>query len=626
MRFGNLEYLTLLWILPAMILLAVYAFRKKDRMLRLFADTAVRARLMPEASRRRQVVKFLLLLAGVALLLTALLGPRWGFHWHEIERRGVDILVAVDVSGSMLAEDARPNRLERARREVADLLGLLKGDRVGLIAFAGAAFLQCPLTLDRGAFSLFLDYLDTDLIPVPGSDVGAAIQTAMDAFVPGRRASRALILISDGEDLSGDVEKKAEEAKKRGIRIFTVGVGSPEGAPIPALDGSGGFHKDRRGEVVLTRLDESTLRKMALITGGSHVRSVPGDENMRRLYEDIRSKVEAGELQTMKQKRWEERFQWFLFAGLLLFCLEAMVSERRRSAGTGGPPWWRRPGFPRSLGLLLVPALVLLILGSVSPAAAEPVARKLRQGEKAYQEERYDEALRTFLDVQVERPEDVLLRYNIGQSQYRVRNWADAESAFRDTAVSGDPALEQASLYNLGNTAYRQGKLDEAVAYYQQALERDPGDEDARFNLEFVREEIKRRIEEDRRRREEEDREQQAETCPDTQKGQQGQEEEQQQAGREGAEDQPDPQPAQPDETQEGGPQEPPAAPGEEHEAPETGEAASAAAATPDTADGMSPEEADRWLHALEEDPSGLIKEQARRALGHVRPTGDKDW
>jgi len=621
MKFGNLEYLALLWILPAMILLAVYAFRKKDQMLRLFADAAVRARLMPDVSRRRQVVKFLLLLAGVSLLLTALLGPRWGFHWQEIERRGVDILVAVDVSRSMLAEDARPNRLERARRDVVDLLGLLKGDRVGLIAFAGAAFLQCPLTLDRGAFSLFLDYLDTDLIPVPGSDVGAAIQTAMDAFVPDRRTSRALILFSDGEDLSGDAEKKAEEAKKRGIRIFTVGVGSREGAPIPATDGSGGFHKDRHGEVVLTRLDETTLQKIALATGGSYVRSVPGDEDMRKIYEDIRSKVEAGELQTMKQKRWEERFQWFLFASLLLFCLEAVVSERSRPARAGRPPWWRRLGLPRSVGLVLVPALAVAILGSASPAAAESVARKLRQGEKAYHEERYDEALRTFLDAQVERPEDILIKYNIGQSQYRVRNWADAESAFLDTAASGDPALEQASLYNLGNTAYRQGKLEEAVAHYQQALDRDPDDEDARFNLEFVREEIRRRIEEDSRRRQEQDREQQAESCPDTPQGRQ-----EQQAGPEGDDDRREPQPAQPEEARTALQEEPPPAPDREDPAPETGEAASAAAATPEHGEGMSPEEADRWLHSLEEDHRELLKEQARRALGHVRPRSGQDW
>ena len=225
MNFAALECLYLLWILPAMLLLAVYSFRKKDQLLRLFADTELWDRLMPDVHRRRQTFKFLLLLAAVALLLTSLLRPRWGFHWEEIKRKGVDIIVAVDVSESMLAEDIQPNRLERAKREITDLVGMLQGDRVGLVAFAGAAFLECPLTLDYGAFRIFLDYLDTELIPVPGTAVGEAIQTAIRSFSTERRASKAIILITDGEDHPGEAEKAAEAAKEKGIRIFTIGVG-----------------------------------------------------------------------------------------------------------------------------------------------------------------------------------------------------------------------------------------------------------------------------------------------------------------------------------------------------------------------------------------------------------------
>jgi len=160
MNFAALQYLYLLWILPAMVLLAIYSFRKKDQLLRLFADSELWDRLMPDVHRRRQVVRFLMMLAGVSFLLTAFLRPRWGFHWEEIKRKGVDLLVAIDVSESMLAEDIKPNRLERAKREITDLVNMLQGDRIGLVAFAGASFLECPLTLDYGAFKIFLDYLD----------------------------------------------------------------------------------------------------------------------------------------------------------------------------------------------------------------------------------------------------------------------------------------------------------------------------------------------------------------------------------------------------------------------------------------------------------------------------------
>jgi Ca-activated chloride channel homolog len=656
MKFGNIEYLTLLWILPGMILLAVYAFRKKDQLLRLFADTDLWERLMPEASRRRQVIKFLLLLAGVSLLLTALLSPRWGFQWQEVQRRGVDILVAVDVSKSMLAEDVKPNRLERAKREITDLVGMLQGDRIGLIAFAGASFLECPLTLDHGAFSMFLDYLDTDLIPVPGTDVGGAIQTAIDSFVPGRHASKALILITDGEDHPGQVQKKAEEAKKKGIRIFTVGIGSQEGAPIPLANGSGGFKKDRSGELILSRLDDASLQKIALETGGNYVRSVSGDMDLKKIYEEIRSKMEAGELQSSKRKRWEERFQWFLLASLFLFCLEALLSERKRAPGTwnGG---WRLPFLKRLPTLVLfLPAWLLL---ATCPAAAESVYGKIRQGEKAYGEERYDEALKEFLDAQVEDPENTLLKYNIGEAQYRMRNFAEAEAAFRDVAASGDPLLEQRSLYNLGNCAYRQGKLEEAVANFQQALDRNPEDEDARFNLEFVREEIKRRINENQERQKQQEQEQkQGQSCPNPQpqaggsegSGEKKQQEPQQQQGKSGqpSQSQPDQQQgsgeqAQPPPSPEPGEQKRPqdstaesqaAGAGEQTPAAEgsgpgeqkTAESLSGNAGTPQAGERMSQEEADRWMNSLDEEQKDLAQRQIQKALGQGGRGIDKDW
>jgi Ca-activated chloride channel family protein len=230
----------------------------------------------------------------------------------------------------MLAEDIKPSRLERAKRKVYDLSQMLEGDRIGLIAFAGTSFVQCPLTLDYGAFKIFLDYLNPDLIPVPGTAIGDAIRTSIKSFNKQERTSKALILITDGEDHESKPLEAAEEAKKEGIRIFTIGVGQEGGAPIPMGDGSGGFKKDERGEMILSKLDETTLQKIAIETGGSYARSVTGDMDLNKIYkEDIRGTIEKKELRSTRKKRWEERFQWFVFAGIVLLGIEFFIRERK---------------------------------------------------------------------------------------------------------------------------------------------------------------------------------------------------------------------------------------------------------------------------------------------------------
>ncbi len=613
MNFAAPQYLYLLWILPAMVLLAVYSFRRKDRLLRTFADHAMWDRLMPDVQQRRQISKFLLMLLGVSLLLTAFLRPRWGFHWEEIKRRGVDIIVAVDVSESMLAEDVKPNRLERAKREITDLVEMLQGDRIGLIAFAGAAFLECPLTLDYGSFRIFLDYLDTELIPVPGTAVGEAIRTAARSFSEGRRASRALILITDGEDHPGEAEKAAESAKEEGIRIFTIGIGSEHGAPIPLRGGSGDFKKDRRGQVVMSRLRETALQKIALNTGGSYVRSVSGDMDLNKIYEEeIRGKMEAGELKSTKKRRWEERFQWFLFGSILAFAVEAILSDRKRLREKGK----KRPRllFRRQAVQVFFAALGLLCIGH-RPAVAESAYGKMKKAEGAYEQEDYAEALEGFLDAQVERPDDIPLKYNIGNTQYRIRNFEDAEAAFWGVVNAGEPEQRQRAFYNMGNTAYRQGKLEEAVAHYRQALDLDPGDEDARFNLEFVRREIKRRLEENRKREEQEQQQnEEGQTCRQPRPGQGRPDpgEEQEEAPREERQN-----PAQPSEA--GQEQARQAEQGREEQQAGVRQRAQGT-------EEMSPEEAERWLNTLDEDQREMARRQVQKALGKRPRFTEKDW
>ncbi|MEM7052170.1 MAG: VWA domain-containing protein [Acidobacteriota bacterium] len=332
-RVGSPDSLWLLWLVPLLLAFFVYSFRTRARLLRRFASATMLERLTAGISRPRQLLKAALLLAGLAAAVLALAELKWGFTWEEVQRRGVDIVVALDVSDSMLVEDAEASgslsRLERAKREIVDLLKILEGDRIGLVAFAGTAFLECPLTLDYSAAEVFLGSIDTDLIPVKGTALGDALRTSLEAFEGSAQPSRAIILITDGEDHGGAALEAAEEAKTAGVRIFTIGIGRDEGSPIP--DARGGFRRDRRGEIILSRLDEPTLQKIALATGGRYVRSVTGDVDLEQIYsQGIKATLEDQELGSRRRQRWEERFQWAVGLAALLLMLEVLISERTR--------------------------------------------------------------------------------------------------------------------------------------------------------------------------------------------------------------------------------------------------------------------------------------------------------
>jgi Ca-activated chloride channel family protein len=322
-----------LWLVPLAALALVIIYRRKRRDLLAFCDPELASRLAGERIQARGFLKSMLLLGGLALMILALAGPRWGSHYQEVSQKGVDIMLAVDVSSSMLVEDVQPTRLERARREVHDLLQVVAGDRVGLVAFAGAAFVQCPLTLDYGALTMFLEALRPDLIPVPGTDLGGAVDTALSAFDPASETDRVILLITDGEDNEGAGLRAAERAARAGVKIFIFGIGDPAGGPVP--EGQGGFKKDAGGRMIMSRLDESGLKRIAEVTGGTYVRSTGGDLDLDLLYySGIKMKTEASVLKSGKIKVYEERFAAFILVAFVLLLLEAMVGERKRPSVT----------------------------------------------------------------------------------------------------------------------------------------------------------------------------------------------------------------------------------------------------------------------------------------------------
>jgi Ca-activated chloride channel homolog len=330
MRFGDPQAFWYLLIVPACLLLFLWSFRKKRRALDAFGSPAIMAKLTSATSWARQIIKAALITMTFLFLILALIRPQFGTRLELLHRRGVDVIIALDTSMSMLAEDIRPNRLKRALIEIEAFIDRLEGDRIGLVAFAGKSFVLCPLTLDYGAAKLFLDSVDTDIIPVQGTAIAEVIRTAGRAFGSSDRKYKVLVLITDGEDHAEDPTEAAEEAAESGVRIFTVGVGTPDGELIPVRgEGRVEYMKDRRGNYVKTRLDEAALVEIANLTDGVYIRSSGGSVGLEQVYAEIAA-MEKKELGSRKYTRYEHRFQWPLALAVVCLAAEALLSDRRK--------------------------------------------------------------------------------------------------------------------------------------------------------------------------------------------------------------------------------------------------------------------------------------------------------
>ncbi len=462
MSFFRVEMLFFIWVVPLLVLMIVYGMRRRRGILHRFSSMHGLAAIVPESAERRRWIKAALLATTVLFIALALAGPKYGFRWQEIRQHGVDIIIALDCSRSMTAADIKPSRLERAKREVFDLLAMLQGDRVGLVAFAGSAFLQCPLTLDYDAFNLFLNALSPDYLPVGGTDITGALKTAVDGFDPKSGADKAIILITDGENTGdGDPIAAAETLKENKIKLFCVGVGGSDGVPIP--EASGGFKKDKNGQIVLSRLDETTLKKMAVVTGGTYVRSVAGDMDLDAIYTDeIRRSMDAQTLTSSRKQVWEDRFQWPLAVALVCLVAELMLPVTRNT--------------------LVSLALGTLLILPVAPARANDT----REGITAYEKGEFEQALKHFVDAQLEAPDKPESLYNVANAYYKTGNFDAAAEHYEKVLETDDKALKQKALYNLGNAEFRRGNAKAAIDHYQAALDLDPDDRLTKENMEFV--------------------------------------------------------------------------------------------------------------------------------------------
>ncbi|WP_027183365.1 vWA domain-containing protein [Desulfovibrio inopinatus] len=464
MTFAHPEYFWFLLGLPLVALVLVRAMRKRDRLFAGYVGAA-------DTSRGR-IVRWLRIVAcvlGLACLLAALAEPVADTaQTVNLKRDGAALMVALDCSKSMLAEDVKPNRLERAKREAIDLTDRLSGDKVGLVAFAGDAFVQCPLTLDYSAFRLFLSVVGPNYFPVGGSNLAQAVDVALEAFSGNEGAGKAIIVISDGEETTEENEARmqdvAEKAKSMGIRIYTMGVGTTQGAPVPSAKG---YMKTSDGSIVVSKLDDGLLKKIATITGGLYVDAVGTDDDLDVLYDKtIRRDMTRTTFEETRQQRRTGDISILVLVALGLF---AFV--------------FARPGGYAGRWILVL----ALVMGIRCPVWAMDTTDIEHLAQQAYEAERYDEALALYLKAQIENPTSSALYYNIGNAQYRLGHFKEAATQFAEALRQGTPDLQAQAAYNLGNARFKNHDIGGAIEAYETALRLNPNDTDAAKNLAFAK-------------------------------------------------------------------------------------------------------------------------------------------
>jgi Ca-activated chloride channel family protein len=328
-RFANPEYLYLLLLLPVMTAMFVFDQVRKRNSLKKLGESAMIGRLIPEISRIRPVIKFIFLLIGISAIIIMLARPQFGSRLEEVKKQGVEVIIALDVSNSMLAEDIQPNRLTRAKQAISKLVDNLENDKIGLIVFAGDAYTQIPITTDYISAKMFLSTINPDMVPKQGTAIGAAINLAERSFSPGEGKSKAIIIITDGENHEDDPVSEAEAASKAGIIIHTIGIGSTEGVPVPVTTGGRrDYLKDPQGATVITKLDEDILKKIAISAGGNYIRASSSSIGLDEIFSDIK-KMKKDELESTMYTEYNDQFQIFAAIALFFLILEIIIMDRK---------------------------------------------------------------------------------------------------------------------------------------------------------------------------------------------------------------------------------------------------------------------------------------------------------
>ena len=470
-RFEDPIYLWLLVLIPVLVLVRFISYRNQKKKLRKFGDPKLLKELMPDVSRFRPSVKFWILLAALALLIIMLARPQMGTKISQEKRTGIETIIALDISNSMLAEDIVPSRLDRSKMMVENLVDHFTNDKIGLIVFAGDAFVQLPITSDYVSAKMFLSSIDPSMMATQGTDIAAAINMGMNSFTQEEGIGKAIIVITDGEDHEGGALEAAEAAKKKGMRVYVLGVGSSQGAPIP-IPGTGNYMKDNTGNTVMSALNEDMCKQVAAAGGGVYIHVENNSAAQQQLDNEL-DKLSKKETNTTVYSDYDEQFQAFGILAILLLIIEICILDRRN-------PLLKKLSL---FGKRKV-AVTILLLMVVMSGMAQTDRQYVRQGNKQYRAGDFANAEVSYRKAIEKNPRNPQAAYNLGNALMAQKKDSAAIEQFQNAAkLETNPMRKYRAFHNMGVICQGHKMYGEAIEAYKNALRLNPEDNETRYNL-----------------------------------------------------------------------------------------------------------------------------------------------
>ena len=474
-RFEEPIYLYLLAVIPVLALVRWLLERKQHKRLRKFGDPELLSQLMPDVSRWRPAAKFWTLEAALALLIVMIARPQMGTRISHDKRTGIETIIAMDISNSMLAEDVAPSRLDRTKMMVENLVDNFTDDKIGLIVFAGDAFVQLPITSDYVSAKMFLSDIHPSLMATQGTDIATAINMATNSFTQQQGVGKAITVVTDGEDHEGGALEAAKDAKKKGMRVYVLGVGSPNGAPIPL--GNGNYMKDRTGNTVMTKLNEEMCRQVAEAGGGAYIH-VDNNSNAQQQLDNELSKLTKKEMQSTIYSDYDEQFQAFGIIALILLIIEICILDRKN-------PLARRINI---FGRRQRTATVLLLLFATTAAVAQTDRQYVTSGNKLFRNGQFDQAEVAYRKAIEKNPRNPQAHYNLGNAlMAQKKDSAAVQSLQKSTELETSKIRKAMAFHNMGVVCQQHKMYGEAIEAYKSALRLNPKDDATRYNLELCK-------------------------------------------------------------------------------------------------------------------------------------------
>ena len=475
-RFADPIYLYLLAVIPVLAIIRFLTYRNQKKRLRKFGDPKLLRDLMPDVSRFRPAVKFWILQGALALLIVMLARPQFGTKINNEQRVGIETIIAMDISNSMMAEDITPSRLDRSKMMVENLVDHFTNDKIGLIVFAGDAFVQLPITSDYVSAKMFLSSIDPSMMATQGTDIARAIDMATHSFTQEEGIGKAIIVITDGEDHEGGALESAKAAKDAGMRVYVLGVGSTKGSPIP-IPGTGDYMKDNTGNTVMSALNEDMCRQVAQAGGGAYIHVENNSAAQDQLDKEL-DKLAKKETTSTVYSEFDEQFQAVAILALLLLILEICIFDRRN------PLIKRLSLFKRkSFALLAVISLSSFLL-PLSTHAQTVDRQYIREGNKQFRLGQYDKAEVSYRKAVEKNPKNPQAAYNLGNALMAQKKDSAAVQQFeQSTRIETNPLRKAAAYHNMGVICQTHKMYDEAIEAYKNALRNNPNDDETRYNL-----------------------------------------------------------------------------------------------------------------------------------------------